>query len=88
MLATSPDESFRDGRKAVALATHACELNEWKNDMVLDTLAAAYAEAGDFNKAVEWQEKAFQMTTDTKNKHEYQDRLRLYKDKKPYRETE
>ncbi len=42
--ATHPNERIRDGRKAVASATRACELTDWKDDMILDTLAAAYAD--------------------------------------------
>jgi len=46
LLATCPDAKLRDGRKAVELATKACELNQWKSPDLIDTLAAAYAEAG------------------------------------------
>ena len=70
------------------MATRACELTQWKNANDLDTLAAAYAEVGEFDEAVEWQEKAIQLTTDAERKQKHQDRLKLYKEKKPYRETE
>ena len=55
---------------------------------ILGTLAAAYAEAGDFDKAVEWQEKANKLYTDADDRKKGEDRLNLYKEKKPYRETE
>ena len=71
-----------------SLATRGCELAEWKDANMLDTLAAAYAEAGDFDKAVEWQEKADKLFTDPKDQKKGEDRLKLYKDKKPYRDTE
>jgi tetratricopeptide (TPR) repeat protein len=85
--ATCPDERFRDGKKAVALATRACELTEWKDAEILDTLAAAYAELGDFEKAVEWQEKTNKRLAEELRKGG-EERLKLYKEKKPYRETE
>ena len=58
LLATCPDARRRDGKKAVESATRACELREWKEAYPIATLAAAYAEVGNFDKAVEWQEKA------------------------------
>jgi len=60
-LATSPFDNIRDGARAVELATKACELTEFKQPHILSTLAAAYAETGDFEKAVEWSQKAVDM---------------------------
>jgi hypothetical protein len=86
ILATSPDASFRDGRRAVAAATRAAELTNWKEGYVLSTLAAACAEAGEFANAVRWQEQTVQRPTvgDPGSKSE-QDRLALYKTGKPFR---
>jgi tetratricopeptide (TPR) repeat protein len=82
--AASPDAKHRDGRKAVELATKACELTSWKNHNTLDTLAAAYAETGDFEKAVEWQTKATDMAPE-KEKDDHRSRIDLYKSRKPFR---
>ncbi len=83
---TCPDPAFRDGKKAVAAAQRACELEGWKTAHSVDTLASAYAEAGDFDKAVEWQEKANKLYKDDDDRKKAEERLALYKDKKPYRE--
>lgn len=83
--ATCPNEKYRDGAKAVENATKACELSGWKVANNLSTLAAAYAEVGQFDKAVETQQKAKDLAIE-KNKADYQKDLDLYKSGKPYRD--
>jgi hypothetical protein len=58
-----------------------------KNPFHRDTLAAAYAEAGDFPEAVRVQERALQ-SPDLAGQYgeEPRERLQLYKESKPYRE--
>jgi Flp pilus assembly protein TadD len=51
ILATHPDEAIRDPLRAVSVGRRAVELAEGKDASMLDTLAAAYAAAGDFEEA-------------------------------------
>ena len=85
LLATSPEEKSRDGRKAVEFAKRAMELSGDKDANALDTLAAAYAEAGDFEMAVQWQIKAVESVLE-EAKSRYRSRLDLYKSGKPFRD--
>jgi Flp pilus assembly protein TadD len=84
--AAAGEAKYRDGRRAVAAATHACELTGWKNASFLDTLAAASAEAGDFDSAVKWQSAAIDLLTDERRKQSFRSRLQLYQARQPYRE--
>lgn len=85
--ATCPDAGLRDGIKAVQDARQACELTQWADPIHLDTLAAAYAETGQYGEAVRWQTQAL---NDPHFASEFGDeareRLRLYQAGKPYRE--
>ncbi len=84
-LATSIKDSERDGNQALKYAVEACELSEYQDSDSLDTLAAAYAEVGDFTSAVKWQEKAYDIAP-LKKKSEFGARLRMYRNGKPYRQ--
>jgi tetratricopeptide (TPR) repeat protein len=56
--ATCPDSSFRNGQQAVKDAKAACSIMEWKDESMIDTLAAAYAETGDFDSAMRYTSQA------------------------------
>lgn len=56
--ATCPDASFRNGQQAVKDAKAACSIVAWKDEDMIDTLAAAYAETGDFDSAVRYAQQA------------------------------
>lgn len=88
MSATSPAADVRDGTEAVQYATQACTLTDWAQPAYIDTLAAAYAEAGDFTSAVKWQKKAMDLLKGpASSRTDYESRLRLYESGKPYREA-
>ena len=58
LLASCPDAAFRNGPEAVRLATRACELTGYAQPLLIGTLAAAQAEAGDFPAAIATAERA------------------------------
>ena len=88
LLATCPDAKFRDGKRAVELATKACELTKWKVALDIGTLAAAHAEAGDFEAAVQWQTKANGLYGAGKDREKGEARLKLYQQKKRYQQID
>ena len=53
---------------------------------MLDILAAAYAETGEFDLAVKWRLRAIELEKYEQAKKECRSRLRLYQQKKPYSE--
>ncbi|KKK48141.1 hypothetical protein LCGC14_3148110, partial [marine sediment metagenome] len=90
ILATCEDAEIRDGAQAVRLAERACELTDYEFPAMLDTLGAAYAEAGQFDQAVQTAQNAFQLALASKNAvraKNIQNRLELYKANRPYRES-
>ena len=109
--ATCPDERFRSGRDAVDFAVKATQSDGWlgllfaSTEILIEsrwgewevhgTVAAAYAEAGDFGNAIKWQRKALASAghfMDSETKHDdvppgYQERLALYQSDTPYRDS-
>jgi len=86
VLATSPDDKIRDGKRAIKLATKACELTDYKLPHILSTLAAAYAETGDFQTARKWSQKAVDIG-DKQHQDSLKKELESYKANKPWREV-
>jgi tetratricopeptide (TPR) repeat protein len=90
LLATSPQASLRDGAKAVALARRAVRLSGGREAASLDTLAAAYAEAGRFAEAVETAGQARTLAAkhgDRALAEAIEKRLALYRKKVPFRDA-
>lgn len=84
--ATCPEARFRNGKRAVENAIKACELDASRGLSPISTLAAAYAEAGDFENAVKWQKRTMELATE-KDKPVFQKRLELFRSGKPFHET-
>ncbi len=86
-LATCPDAGLRDGAAAVGLAERAVAATDRKEPNYLDTLAAAYAEVGQFEEAVALQKEAVSRTTQVR-KDAFASRLKLYEAGRPYHEED
>jgi TPR repeat protein len=85
ILATSRNSAVRDGSNAVVLAEKATAARHYKNPATLDTLAAAYAEAGQFEKAVSTEQEAIALLQTEAEKSDYRTRLQLFEAKVSYR---
>ncbi len=85
VLATSPVEKLRSGKRAVELAERACKVTDYKQAHILSTLGAAYAETGDFETAKKWSQKAIELGRDDQ-KEALKKEMESYKAKKPFRE--
>jgi tetratricopeptide (TPR) repeat protein len=86
LLATTSVRSQRNGRQAVEFATKACELTGYQKADVMDTLAAAHAEAGQFEQAVSVAKNAIKLASE-KQKAAITKRLALYEAGQPYRQV-
>lgn len=88
VLSTSPEDSVRNGDRALETGLKACELTEYKKSHILSTLAAAYAELGQFDKAIEWSTKAVELGTkeEAEQIDQLKEELKSYQEKKPWRE--
>jgi serine/threonine-protein kinase len=85
-LATSTDPALRDGPSALFFAVRAVAATSRTNANYLDTLAAAYAECGQFTNAVSVQREAIGLLKTDQEKQGYETRLKLYQSGSPVRE--
>ena len=84
--ATCPNASFRNGQQAVKDAKAACSIMIWKDEQMIDTLAAAYAETGDFNSAVQYSSQALAVKGISPDSTKlFQRHLALFQQRKPVR---
>ncbi|HUY93147.1 MAG TPA: tetratricopeptide repeat protein [Pirellulales bacterium] len=86
LLATSPEDQLRNGKRAIELATKACEVTDYKQAHILSTLASAYAETGDFDTAKKWSSKAVELGEGSM-KEQLAKELESYEHRKPWREA-
>ncbi len=89
LLATCPEATLRNGQKALELAQQAERSGGGESPQILDTLAAAYAEAGQFGEAVKTAGQALSLPATQNNPplaEAIQNRLKLYEAGSPYHE--
>jgi tetratricopeptide (TPR) repeat protein len=90
LLAACPDGTVRDGHRAVELAERAEQLSAGRSPEILDTLAAAYAESGDFQKATATVKNAISLAAAQKKDSlaaDLQIRLKLYQSNLPFHDN-
>ncbi len=87
LMATWSQSHCRNGEKAIELATKACALHGGQDAASYGTLAAAYAEAGDFDAAARYQKQAVELNSDDAELlGRRKQRLALYEQRKPVRQ--
>jgi tetratricopeptide (TPR) repeat protein len=89
VFATSPDDSVRDGPKAVQLASEAVRISGRRIPILFRTLAAAYAEVGDYSKAIEIAQEGSDLANSQGNSGlttELQGNIALYHTERPLRD--
>ncbi|MEM6366035.1 MAG: tetratricopeptide repeat protein [Planctomycetota bacterium] len=90
VLATSPQDSVRNGSRSLELGKRAVELTEESEAHILSTLAAGYAEVGDFENAVKWSQKAVDLgrAEDNSQIQQLEEELESYRKNEPWREEQ
>ena len=89
VFATSPDDSLRDGAKAVQLASEAVRVSGYRIPILFRTLAAAYAETGEFSKAIQTAQQGIELANSQGNSGlatELQGNIALYQEHRPLRD--
>jgi Flp pilus assembly protein TadD len=88
LLAAYPDDAMRDGRAAMRIAEQSCAATGYQDPILLATLAAAYAEAGQFDRAVQTIDQARARAADAQSPIPELDRQRaLYAAGRPCRQA-
>lgn len=85
-LSTTTQDAYRDGKKALKLGLKAAQASNYEKAYILSTLAAAYAENGDFENAMKFIQKALEINKDDSIVQSVKNEMESYKQKKPIRE--
>ena len=88
-LATCPEASVRNAGRAVELAQRLTKLTGGRDPNILDTLAAAYAEAGRFPEAVQTAREALDLATQQHKQslaESMKAKILLYEARTPFRD--
>lgn len=90
VLATSPKDELRNGERSIKFGTEAAELTDFKEPHILSTLAAGYAEQGDFEQAIKWSTQAVELGHEIEHNQveQLEEELENYKENKPWREKQ
>jgi tetratricopeptide (TPR) repeat protein len=89
VLATSTDDSVRNADRSIELGLKASELTKYERPHILSTLAAGYAEKGDWESAIKWSSKAVELgSKDDMIDDQLKKELESYKQKKAWREKQ
>jgi tetratricopeptide (TPR) repeat protein len=83
--ATCPDARYRNGKQAIEDATFAVRFGRYYKASFLDTLAAAYAETGDFDSAAKYEEQAIAAQTKTDKLRDANGAVNAYRQHHAYR---
>jgi tetratricopeptide (TPR) repeat protein len=85
VLSTAPEAELRDGKRALELALKACDVTSYQQAHILSTLAAAYAECGNFASARKWSQQSVELADDS-IKESCRRELASYEKEQPWRE--
>jgi len=83
--ATCPDPAIRNGRAAIDDAKKACNITKWREADMIDTLAAASAESGDFDSALRYEQQAMSAPDANEVSRTLQEHMSLFKQHRPVR---
>ena len=88
VLATSTDHEVRNGKRAIELATKACEVTKYEQAHILSTLASGYAEVEDFESAIKWVKEGLAKSKEATQTESLTKELESYEKKQPWRENQ